>query len=172
MIPAAGVFDAPAVSITINRLWLPFLTGALVPYTLPDMWQGDSTDQFQAAQEVEKLLQAFASAAIPEDGVIVNEIDFLFSDSTPALLKNVLALETADEILLTVDTVFDTGSLTIGDAGDPARLMSIDDLTQLQAGDQIQLSPQFRYPAPEAVNVYLTGSPTTGAARITLYTFL
>jgi hypothetical protein len=153
-------------------LWLPFLTGALVPYTQPDVWLGSPDDQFDAAQEVEKLLNALAGAAVPEEGVIVSELDLTPVLAFPALVRTVVALETADEVLLTLDAVFDAGSLTIGDDSDPARLMPAVDLTALNPGDQIQLSPQYRYPAGTEVKVYLTGSPTTGAARITLYSFL
>jgi hypothetical protein len=165
------VFDAPAVTISVNRLWLPFLTGGLFPYTDPDLWQGSSDDQFDASQEVMKLLGAFADASIPEEGVIVSDIDFAFGTPSPALIRAVHPLETADEVLLTVDSPFDSGSLTVGDDVEPARLLSIPDLSLLAAGDQIQVSPQYKYASATDVKVYRTGAPTSGAARITLYSF-
>ena len=146
--------------------------GQLYPFTQADYWTGTQPQQDAATQQVEALLYALAGNPPPEEGVIVSEKDFAFDDASPKLVREVQPDETADEILLTIVTAFDAGSLSVGDASDPARLMLIDDLTGYSAGDQIQLSPQYRYPAVTDANIYLTGTPTAGLARITLYSYL
>lgn len=89
----------------------------------------------------------------------------------PVLLKSVAAGETCDEILVTVDSAWDAGSLTIGDATAPERLMPSGATNLAITGLQSQRSPQYQYPAATDIFIYLTGSPTTGSARVTLYTY-
>ena len=74
--PTAGVFDAPAVSISLNVEWRSFVIGALESllsspvYGLSDfgvhdrhaapVWTGDDDAVYAADQEIEKLLNALA----------------------------------------------------------------------------------------------------------------
>jgi microcystin-dependent protein len=75
--PAAGVFDAPAVSVALNVEWRSFILGVLTKLITPPafgignadvfmwhadpIWSGDDDSQFLADQEIEKLISALAS---------------------------------------------------------------------------------------------------------------
>lgn len=150
---------------------MSILIGRLAPLTDPAEWQGSDDDAYAASQQVELLLAALSQESTMRP-VEVTEIPLTAADTFPLALRSCLEGETADEVLLTIDEVFDAGSLTVGDDSDPASLVGSIDLAQLVAGEQWQLSPQFRFLADTDVKAFLTGSPTTGAARLTLYTYL
>lgn len=75
--PAVGVFDAPAVSVSLNVEWRSFILGVLTKLITPPafaigntdvfmwhadpIWSGDDDSQFLADQEIEKLISALAS---------------------------------------------------------------------------------------------------------------
>lgn len=59
-IPAAGVFDDPTVTISINAVWAGHLDGLLGRLLQPDAWTGTDEDIDAAIQEVYKLMVALA----------------------------------------------------------------------------------------------------------------
>lgn len=103
--------------------------------------------------------------------LILTEIDITPATAFPLLLKSVAAGETIDEVLLTVDSAWDAGTLSVGDAGDHEKLLPAS-YNSLALVDQFQVSPQYKYTSADDVLIYLTGAPTTGSARITLYSYL
>lgn len=105
------------------------------------------------------------------NALITTEIDITPATPFPLLLKSVAAGETVDEVLLTVDSAWDAGTLSVGDAGDHEKLLPVSYNNLAETG-QYQLSPQYKYTAATDVYIYLTGAPTTGSARVTLYSYL
>jgi len=59
--PAAGIFDAPTVTVSINRQWASHVAGLLHELTDENVWLGDETEQEDAAAEIIKLLAALGS---------------------------------------------------------------------------------------------------------------
>lgn len=167
----ARPFQADSATSSDRELWLVSVPavdyvreaffGALSLLGFPDSYNPESD---QAAEYGSEIIASLTQIYPPAEIVITPATTF------PVLLKAMLAGENVDEVLVVVDTAFDAGILTIGDAGDVDRLMPATSNNLLSAG-QYQVSPEYIYPADTDVLVYLTGSPTTGSARIVLYSY-
>lgn len=99
------------------------------------------------------------------------EIAFAFGDATPKVLLTAPANKTVYGAGLHIHTAFNgTGAaLSIGDAGDPARLMA----ATANAPDQVAsylTSPNHRYGVPTALILTITpgGGATQGAGIVSL----
>lgn len=167
----AGPFKSDTGTSTEREFWVVSVPavdyvreaffGALSLLGFPDSYNPESD---QAAEYGSEIVASLTQIYPP------TEIDIKPATIFPVLLKSMLAGENVDEVLVIVDSAFDAGSLTIGDAGDNARLMSAGSNSLFNAG-QYQVSPEYIYPADTDVLVYLTGAPTTGSARIVLYSY-
>jgi len=71
--PSAGVFDAPNVTVSINRLWVPHIAGLLYELTDENVWLGTDAERENAVSEVQKLL-ALLGAPNPTGETPVAEI--------------------------------------------------------------------------------------------------
>lgn len=151
--------------------YISLLLGAIDAELMrPDVWEdADREDALLYIDDLKTYLIELPQILMSQQSI--TEIDISSGTVFPVLIKTVLAGETVDEVLLTVDTPFDTGVLSIGDDGDNSRLMSADS-NSLALAEQFQLSPQVRYSSGTAIYAYLTGTPSTGSARITLYSYL
>lgn len=168
-IPAAS--RCRSILIPDNTLILAAVNGALYELTHAHNWEqygAVTPDEIAAAMQTMFLDYLNSECGMGQN---VTEITITPAAAFPVLLKTVLSGETADEILVTVDTAFDTGTLTIGDSGDNDRLMT-DTQNSLALTEQFQVSPQYKYTDTTDIYVYLAGAPTTGSARITLYSYL
>ena len=173
-VPDVGIFDEPEISVCINPKWAAYIDGAVSRLLRRSVWLGDEDAQTFATGEIRKFLAALQERIPCEPtmrALVPTEIDISPATVFPLLLKSVAAGETIDELLVTVDEVWDAGTLTIGDAGDPERLMTAA-YNSLALAEQFQVSPQYKYVSPADVYIYLSGAPTTGSARITLYSYL
>lgn len=132
------------------------------------VWQDYDTN-YDAIDAMLADLAARLDSAIARE-LMITEVEFAFDSTYPLLIKALEAGETVDELLITVDTPFDAGNLTVGDGVNPSRLITAAYNDLLEAG-QYQVSPQYQYGSATNVYAYLTGSPTVGAGRITLYTY-
>jgi hypothetical protein len=173
--PETGIFDAPTVQLCMNVEWVAFVDGVLGKLLRRGVWLGDPETQAWAVGEVQKLLIQLMQRNPCGEGeamkpLIPTEIIITPASTFPLLLKTMAAGETVDELLLTVDEAWDAGTLSVGDAGDHEKLLSAS-YNSLALVDQFQVSPQYKYTAPTDVFIYLTGAPTTGVARITLYSY-
>ena len=174
--PTAGIFDAPTVQLCMNVEWVAFVDGVLGKLMRRGVWLGTPETPAWAVGEVQKLLIQLLQRNPCGEGedmrpLIPTEIAITPATSFPLLLKSVAAGETIDEVLLTVDSAWDAGTLSVGDAGDHEKLLPAS-YNSLALVDQFQVSPQYKYTAPTDVYIYLTGAPTAGSARLTLYTYL
>jgi hypothetical protein len=150
--------------------YVPLLLAAIDAELLnPFVWHPDErTDALQLMDDLKTFIAVLADTM--KQAQTVTEKDITPTTIFPLLLRTVATNETVDELLLTVDVAFDAGSLSVGDDDNPERFMSATTGALDEVG-QIQLSPQHRYEAATDVKIYLTGTPTVGAARVTLYTY-
>jgi len=165
-------YPTPTASpYTDFKQYIPLLISAVqADLDRADVW--DSGSVVVALGYVQELLAFLCELEdILNTGLITTEVEIAFDSTFPVLLKSVKPGETIDECLITVDTAFDTGSLSIGDAVDNECLFPAAYNSLLTADEQYQVSPQYRYPADADVFVYLTGTPVSGIARVTLYTY-
>lgn len=150
--------------------YVPLLLGAIdAELNRPDVWESaDRADALYYIDDLKCFLLELETILMSQQ--TVTEIAINPATTYPALLKTLRAGETIDEVLLTVDEAFDTGTLSIGDESDHERFMSAG-LNSLTASGQFQSSPQTKVEAETEVYIYLTGTPVTGSGRVTLYTY-
>lgn len=172
-VPEAGVFEEPTIRVCINPEWAAYIDGAMSRLLRHTVWLGTPEEQEAAVQQVRQFLAALQER-IPCGEImtapIVTEIDITPESVFPLLLKSAIEGETIDEVLLTVDSAWDAGVISVGDDADHDRLLPAA-YGVLDTERQIQASPQYRYSAGTDVNIYLIGAPTTGSARVTLYSY-
>ncbi len=70
--------------------------------------------------------------------------------------------------VLEVEEAFDSGQISIGPETAQGQLMAVGDSSLLTAGKYVS-EPEVQYTTATAVNIYFTGSPTQGSAKVTLY---
>lgn len=106
---------------------------------------------------------AVASAA----AVNLYELPFTFADGTLILLT-VPALATITSVRLHIETAFDVPTtITVGDDGDNARLMSSDGNNPLEVG-VYQTFPDYEYSGATTLKLFIAPGAATGAGRIIL----
>lgn len=151
--------------------YIPLLISAVqVELDRPEVW--DDVDAAAAMAYMEELI-AFLMLLDPTTGGDMKITTTIITNATtfPFFLKTLEAGETVDEVLIDVDDAFDVGSLEIGDSLQHDRLVSAANNSLFVAPEQFQFSPEYIYPTTTDVFAYFSGTPTTGSARIVLYTY-
>lgn len=166
-------FQCGALQIPDNVLIIAAVSGALYDLTQEKNWeQFGAITPAEMAAAMSVMYEAFMASSCEDD--VPTQITITPATVFPVLLKSVVAGETADELLVIVDEAFDADLvLSVGDSGDNARLMTIQQNNLQVVGGQYQVSPEYQYPGAADIYVYLTGgTPTVGSARIRLYSFV
>lgn len=161
-------FDESTLQVELSAQHVALIYLVATNLNSSNYWLDWDTNRDAIQAMLADLIALIDGTPVAAEGI--TEITITPATVFPVLLKSVAAGETVDEVLLVVDMAFDTGSLTIGDAGDVDRLMLATDNSLLLA-EQFQVSPEYQYPAAADVYVYLTGTPSVGSARIRLYSY-
>lgn len=131
-------------------------------------------DELSVREEIVELLEVQAQGpagapGAPGSGAV--EIAFAFGDATPAMLLTAPANKTVYGVGIHLHTAFNgTGAaLSIGDAGDPARLMAATANDPAAVGSYLT-SPNHRYGVGTPLILTITpgGGATQGAGIVTL----
>jgi Domain of unknown function (DUF4082) len=64
-VPEDGIFDDPAVTVSLNQDWLSFLDGVIGFLLSEDLWDGDEETVEFAMQQVRELLALFGPVELP-----------------------------------------------------------------------------------------------------------
>lgn len=69
LVPVAGIFDEPSVTVCINREWIPHLDGVIGRLLRHNAWIGEDLEQERGTQNILKLLIALANGmdCMPSD---------------------------------------------------------------------------------------------------------
>lgn len=116
--------------------------------------------------------QVIATEASARTDALTQHIDIIADDFTDGetLIGNVGNGTRVVEVSVEVLVAFDGGAdFTIGDASDNDRLLTTDEV-DLQTTGVYVVNPVYQFPAGGNVdvNVYYTGTPTVGSARVTI----
>ena len=65
--------EGDIVCVQLNKEWLSYVIGGLWGLTYPDKWQGNNTQQIEAAGMARNLIALFQLAAVCEDGMIIRQ---------------------------------------------------------------------------------------------------
>jgi hypothetical protein len=122
---------------------------------------------------VEQVLEVFGPLIhkIKADTRFI-EVPFAYGDATPKPMSAALAGKLIHEIQIHIVIPFDGvgAALTVGDAGDPARLLAADQVDPATVATYAA-HPVCRYGADTALNLYITpgAGATQGAGLVILY---
>lgn len=73
-----------------------------------------------------------------------------------------------EEIKIIINNAFDSGFLTVGDAGDNSRLVSSTDSDATYASTYT-VESNYSYPADTTVKIYFNGTPVSGSGKVILF---
>jgi hypothetical protein len=71
-VPEEGIFENPAITVSLNQHWLSYLDGAIGFLLLESLWEGDEEALEHAQEQIRQLLAAFAPLA-PESFTLFGE---------------------------------------------------------------------------------------------------
>lgn len=96
-------------------------------------------------------------------------VNFTFSDfaNSSKVIGTVLANRNVNNTKLIVDSIFDNGTITVGDSLEPNRLMGSSDNALGYANTYVS-ELDYLYTTDTVVNLYFTGSPTEGSGRVVI----
>lgn len=102
------------------------------------------------------------------DGVQLLVVPFAFDAPFPLVLDTFPANTHIVTSRLIVDTAFDVGTLTVGEAGAVNRLVDVSDVDLLEVGTY-ETAPDYDYPSDTEIHLYLDAAGATqGAGRVVL----
>lgn len=94
--------------------------------------------------------------------------DFTYADGYSKTIGTIPDSAAVQNVALTIDTPFDDGYISVGDAIDNSRLMGTGDNIPSVADTYIADS-NYIYLSNTQVNLYITGSPTIGSGTVIVY---